>query len=170
MKYFTDVDERGITTNSAAVLATFMAINLCPCGGVESAATRHDVEAAVSMDDRQLFAFEVIDKNFEEEYMEKINESTDKCHEPENHDKFARECRCSTRGPQQGWCYCGLRAIRGATDTFGHKEREIVFMVHGRDVASTADIEDLCWLESMHEIATDIIGHDGERARSKSRC
>ena len=58
---------------------------------MESEATRQDVEAAVnggmktqaSIDDRQLFVCEGIDKNVEEEYIAEINESADKCHEPE---------------------------------------------------------------------------------------
>ena len=42
-------------------------------------------------------------------------------------------------------------------------------MVHGDDFVSTADIEDLRWVESMlnenFEITTDIIGHDEERKK-----
>ena len=30
---------------------------------------------------------------------------------------------------------------------FGHQERDVVVMVHGGDFVSTADIEDLRWLE-----------------------
>ena len=67
-----------------------------PCGAVESEATRQDVEGAVnegmktqvSIDDTQLFVCELTDKNLEEEYMEEISESADKCHEPEHHDDF----------------------------------------------------------------------------------
>ena len=48
---------------------------------------------------------------------------------------------------------------------FRRQERDIV-MVHGDDFVSTADIEDLRWLESMlrekFEITTDIIGHKEE--------
>ena len=68
-----------------------------PCGALESAATRQDVEAAetdgmktqVITDDKQLFVREVLDKNIEESHLEEINESAEKCHEPENHDEFA---------------------------------------------------------------------------------
>ena len=68
-----------------------------PCGAVESEATTQDVEAAVSevmktqriIDEMQLFVCEVIVKNFQEEYIEEINECADKCHEPANHDEFA---------------------------------------------------------------------------------
>ena len=60
-----------------------------PCGAVEK---RRDVEGAVTrvgIEDTQLFVCEVIDKNLEDEYMDEINESADKCHEPENHRNFA---------------------------------------------------------------------------------
>ena len=58
---------------------------------------RQDVEAAVndgmkaqaSIDYRQLFVCEVVDKNLEDEYMEDVNECTEKCHTQENHDEFA---------------------------------------------------------------------------------
>ena len=43
----------------------------------------------MSIDDRQLFVCEVIDKNIEENYLEETNESGDKCHEPENHEVVA---------------------------------------------------------------------------------
>ena len=46
-------------------------------------------ERLVSIDDIQLFVCEVIDTNLEEEHMEEVNESADKCHESENHDDFA---------------------------------------------------------------------------------
>ena len=63
-------------------------------------------------------------------------------------------------------CSCGFRVSRGNTCIFGHQERDIVVMVHGDDFASTGDIEDLRWLESMIKEkfanTTDIIGHDGE--------
>ena len=60
---------------------------------MESEAARQDVEAAlnegvktqVSGDDVQLHVCEVIDLNFDEEWMEEINESADKCHDPETH-------------------------------------------------------------------------------------
>ena len=64
---------------------------------MESEAPRQDVEGAVhegmttqvSIDDMQLFVCEVSDQNLEEQYMEEINESADKCYDPENHDDFA---------------------------------------------------------------------------------
>ena len=47
---------------------------------------------------------------------------------------------------------------------FRHQERDIVVMVHRDDFVSTADIEDLRWLENMLKkkfvIPTDIIGHE----------
>ena len=66
------------------------------CGAVESETARQDVEAAlnegmktqVGIDDMQLFVYEGIDKNLEEETMEEINESADRSHEPETHDEF----------------------------------------------------------------------------------
>ena len=105
MKYFIDVEEQGITANSAAVLSTLLARNIekktstegmFPCGAVETEA-RQGVEAAlndgmmtqVSIDDMQLFVFEVIVKILEEEYMEEINESARKCCEPESLDELA---------------------------------------------------------------------------------
>ena len=65
---------------------------------MEPEATRQDGEAAVndgmktqvSIDGRQLFVHEIVDKNLEEEYTEEINESSDKCHEPETHHEFGR--------------------------------------------------------------------------------
>ena len=46
---------------------------------------------------------------------------------------------------------------------------DIVVMVHGDDFVSTADIEDLRWVESMlnenFEITTDIIVHDEKRKK-----
>ena len=106
MKYFIDVEERGITANSAAVLSTLMARNIekkisteamFPCGALESEAARQDVEAAlnegmmtqVSIDDMQLFVCEVIVKILEEEYMEEINESAPNSFEPESRDELA---------------------------------------------------------------------------------
>ena len=106
MKSFIDVDGRRVATNSAAVLSTLMTgnnvkkistIGPFQSGAVESEAARQDVEVAlnegmkthVSIDDMQLFVREVIDKNLEEEYMEEVNESADRCHEPETHDEFA---------------------------------------------------------------------------------
>ena len=106
IKNFIDVEERAITKNSAAVLSTLMARNIAkkislegafPRDAAESEETRQDVEGAVnegmktqvSVDDMPLCVCEVIDKNFEEEYMEEINECAEKCHEPENHDDFA---------------------------------------------------------------------------------
>ena len=100
MKYFIDVEERAIASNSAAVLSTLMVRNivkkistegLFPCGVVEPQATRQDVEGAVNegaktqvgIDDMQLFVCEVIVKNLQEVYMEEIYESADRCHEPE---------------------------------------------------------------------------------------
>ena len=58
---------------------------------MESEATRQDVECAVhvgmttqvSIDDMQLFVCEVTDQNLEDEYMKEINESADKCYDPE---------------------------------------------------------------------------------------
>ena len=81
------------------------------------------------------------------------------------------QCRCTARGPQQEthrrvtpthpatadsvWLV-GTRAF------LGHQERDNVVMVRGDDLVSSADIEDLCWLESMlkekFKITTDIIG------------
>ena len=47
---------------------------------------------------------------------------------------------------------------------FGHQERDIVVMIHRGDFVSTANLQDLHWLESVlkdkFEITTDIIGHD----------
>ena len=57
MKFFIDVEERAIASNSAAVLTTLMVRNivkkistegLFPCGVVEPQATRQDVEGAVN--------------------------------------------------------------------------------------------------------------------------
>ena len=48
-----------------------------------------------------------------------------------------------------GTCNCGFRLIREKKCTFRQQERNIVVMAHGDDFASTADIEDLRWLESM---------------------
>ena len=48
------------------------------------------IQTQVSINDRQLSVCEAVDKNFEEEYVEEINESSDKCREPENLDEFAR--------------------------------------------------------------------------------
>ena len=73
---------------------------------------------------------------------------------------------CYTNVP----CNCGFRVARGNTCIFRRQERDIV--VHGDDFVSTADIVAVRWLESMlkekFEIMTDIVGHDGERI--KSRC
>ena len=59
-------------------------------------------------------------------------------------------------------CNCGFRVARGNTCILGHQERDNVVMVRGDDLVSTADIEDLRWLESMlkekFKITTDIIG------------
>ena len=59
---------------------------------------------------------------------------------------------------------CGFRVTRGNTCMFRHQERDIVVMVHRDDFVSTADIEDLRWLENMLkeklEIQRDIIGHE----------
>ena len=77
MRYFIDVEERTITTNSAAVLSTLMTRNIVkkistegpfPRGAVESETTRQDVVVEVnedmktqmSIDDMQLFVCEVI--------------------------------------------------------------------------------------------------------------
>ena len=38
---------------------------------------------------------------------------------------------------------------RGNRGVVGHQQRDIVVMVHGDDLISTADIEDLRWVESM---------------------
>ena len=104
--YFSDVEERATTTNSAAVLSRLLARSIVKkistegqfqCGAVECEATRQDVEAVVnkglktqvSIDDRLLFVCEVIDKNLEEEYIEDINESADRCHASGNHNEVA---------------------------------------------------------------------------------
>ena len=93
MKYFVAVEERAITTSSAAVLSTLMARNIMkkistegpfPCGAVNEG-----MEPQMSVDDMQLFVCEVINKNVEEEYMEEINVSAKKCYEPERRDDFA---------------------------------------------------------------------------------
>ena len=47
------------------------------------------MKTQVSIDDRQLFVCGVIDKNFEEVYMEEVNESVDKCYEQVNRGEFA---------------------------------------------------------------------------------
>ena len=92
MKYFVAVEERAITTSSAAVLSTLMARNIVkkistegtfPCGAVNEG-----MEPQMSVDDMQLFVCEVTDKNVEEEYMEEINVSAKKCYEPESRHDF----------------------------------------------------------------------------------
>ena len=49
---------------------------------------------------------------------------------------------------------------------FRHQERDIVVMVHGDDFVSTADIQDLRWVDCIlkenSEITTDLTGHEEE--------
>ena len=97
MIYCIDVEERRIKSHTAVVFSTLVARNIgkatkgqFPRAAVEPEAARQDVEVAlnesmkvhVSIDDMQLFACEVIDKNLEK--------SADKCHEPERNSRRNR--------------------------------------------------------------------------------
>ena len=73
------------------------------------------IQTQVSINDRQLSVCEAVDKNLEEEYVEEINESSDKCREPENLVEFARNDMQSwtqhrfERHDKHGWSTFGGR-------------------------------------------------------------
>ena len=92
------------------------------------------------------------------------------------------QCRCTTRGPQQGTCRnvtptccvsCGFRVTRGNMCMFGHQERDIAVR-HGDDYLSSADIEDLA-LAGKHAQEGCLISRQTssddtmEKARSRSK-
>ena len=53
---------------------------------------------------------------------------------------------------------CGVRVARGNTCMFGHQEHDTVETVHGDEFVSTADIEDLRWLEKLAQ--EEVRNHD----------
>ena len=79
---------------------------------------------------------------------------------------------CGTWPAANKWqkCYTtlvtenGFKRTRACTCVFRHPERDIDLMVHGDDIISTGDAEDLAWLkelfEKQFEISTNIIGHE----------